>query len=111
MYLFSLAYYLVEDQTPHGNHGALGVFDPRFLWEHTEVKGSCKRALGRQIWVPVAPPSPTPHASLLKALSSWVLVTHVLVGGAGRALPMMEGETAMCFLSPGNTFPRSQRGR
>lgn len=106
--LFSPAY-ILEDQMPHGKHGG-GVFYPMLLWENMEVKGSCKRALGRQIWVHRGSSLPHPPFIFAKTFVILCVDDSWLSGGSRQgSSPVLEGESAMCIQSPGNTFPGSQR--
>lgn len=107
--LFSPAY-ILEDQMPHGKHGGLGVFYPMLLWENMEVKGSCKRALGRQIWVHRGSSLPHPPFIFAKTFVILCVDDSWLSGGSRQgSSPVLVGESAMCIQSPGNTFPGSQR--
>ena len=79
---------------PHGKHGALRMFSSRFLWGKHGGQGKLeKRSWEANLSAPWLPPPPPPNSSLPKPLPSYVLMTHGLVGEAGRvSLPCWKEE-------------------
>lgn len=94
-----------------GNMVVWGCFTPCFfgrIWRSREV---AKELSGGKSGCIVAPPSPTPHSSLPKPLSSCVLMTHGLVGEAGRTSLPCRKDKVPCGSSLPETPSPDHRGR
>lgn len=97
---------------PHGKHGALRMFSSRFLWGKHGGQGKLEKSSWEAnlsaLWLL---PPPPPNSSLPKPLPSCVLMTHGLVGEAGRvSLPCWKEELPCASSHLETHLPRITKG-
>ena len=88
-----------------------GCFPPGFFGGNVAVKGSWKRALGRQIWGHCGSFLLLPQLIFAKAFAILSVDDSWLSGGGRQGFScVLEGGIAMCIQSPGNTPSRITKG-